>query len=202
MDLYYKDRCKLYIQIIGLFTPITFIEIIHFGQSLFSYFIDHTITKPEFIIILCILNIPKLIFFVHMIKKWKWSDPEPGCFIHISMFVIIMFVSITLPLVPYVLLMLHQYSIKEEADNKKTFNVYIFNIISYLWLSYGGSLLFMYYCVSFDMESISYPVAASSALIMVNIIFITLAIPYLSRSVRNANVTGIPHNLNIKFSCC
>ena len=113
------------------------------------------------------------------------------------MFVIILTVSITLPLVPYVMLILHQNSMKREDG----FNVYIFNIILYLWLSYGGSLLYMFYCVSFDVEQISYPVLASSVLIMINIIFITFTISCLSRAVANANVTGIPHNLNITFKC-
>lgn len=124
-----RDKwCLIFLPIILLFSPITLIEIIHFFPILFSYYIDNNINYSQFVTIMILFNLTKVIFTIHMLKlycQYNLGDPQKDAQFHLLMFIIIIVLSITLPLSPYIFIMLYVYADNTNSMSaNKNFNAY------------------------------------------------------------------------------
>ena len=113
------DKFKVYFWISLYFVPLMVIEIIHFFPALFAYYLDNTINKEQLGIVLIAFNAPKIIFILHMVRKLLKHRASDADFRvnQRSLFVVVVYILITfvtLPLIPYVLMMFEKHQYKHK----------------------------------------------------------------------------------------
>eukprot|EP01084_Bolivina_argentea_P041853 77260_1 len=205
-----KDKIKLYGVIAITLIPTFLLEIIHFFPILFAYYIDQKINLHEFFMLMLLFNVPKIVFVIHMMKNvlciepMAWLFSEDGinvygkcmiyCVFPCSMILcslpLMIGVLMTLPLIPYILMMLFKDAdnrdvLRElkQARRKNIFfrglcsfvSLYYWNVVIYLWISYGWSSLYLLLRVGINI--ISYPVKISILVVLVLLFVITVTLP-------------------------
>lgn len=186
-----KDRLKLYVIIILTGIPALLIEIIHFFPILFAYYVDHSISYDNFLYLLLIFNAPKLIFVSHMLRKFlsneAWKDN--GICIKIILSIVLMIIFMSLPMIPYFIMMLFKVKYKRKQDHENssktiffngicsTTSRYYWNVVLYLWISHGGCIIYMIYIIGINVISNALLGVLTTVLFLC--IFITISIPRL-----------------------
>eukprot|EP01084_Bolivina_argentea_P135818 239259_1 len=141
--------------------PLITIELIHFIPLLFCYYFEHSITYQEFVNVLLIFNIPKILFIWRRIFVFSWRDMCKYYIIPICcpsadseydigeggsrlccITLILLLSYIILPMLPYQVTILD--NLKYEKNNQlKCFSSAYRITLLYLFISYGGSIAYI-----------------------------------------------------------
>lgn len=160
-----------------LFAPLVLIEIIHFFPFCFSYYVDHIVAWNDLLNILLIFNVPKIMFILYLFFLWGiCCNCSPSCIFQMFMIIAIL---ITVPLIPFV--MFFQWDDVSDAMNtnfrfgKRHMGMYLV-LICYLWISYGGSCVYVIHVAGWTV--LSPPVQVSILVVIGLTAFITLSFPF------------------------
>eukprot|EP01084_Bolivina_argentea_P061598 112599_1 len=211
-ESYYKtyslyEKIPVYLAVAFTFMPIVLIEVIHFFPFCFCYYVDDTLHQHDLIYVIILFNVPKIIFFSHLLFQYI-CNPNPnndddldddlddvyGAIRNTLVCCLLTFVFITIPLVPYIMMMYSKKTIKDtnnlftikDCRCCSSITIYYWNTIIYLFISYGGSCIYVINVIGWN--NISKPVQVSIICIFILIIFITLTFPLSFRCMKLSNV--------------